>query len=278
MDIRSIVERSDSEVLAEWEAGDDCELNGMIREYRAALRDLVSKFDEKPCYQRIEENERNRTTRRFDPSEWQVPPHCIPILADVRTYNWRLLYEMSQFDVIMMDPPWQLATSNPTRGVALSYGQLTNKDIIDIPIHNLQENGLLFIWVINSSFDFAMTLFDTWGYEIVDELVWAKLTVNRRLAKSHGYYLQHAKEMCLVGVKGKGPEKTTQAKMSDVILSERRGQSQKPDEIYDLIEALVPNGKYLEIFARKNNLRNFWVSLGNEVIGTVPCSTTETKL
>jgi mRNA (2'-O-methyladenosine-N6-)-methyltransferase len=50
--------------------------------------------------------------------------------------------------------------------------------------------------------------------------------------------------------------------------SERRGQSQKPDEIYELIEALVPNGKYLEIFARKNNLRDYWVSVGNEVTGT----------
>jgi hypothetical protein len=31
---------------------------------------------------------------------------------------------------------------------------------------------------------------------------------------------------------------------------------------------LCPAGKYLEIFARKNNLRNFWVSVGNEVTGT----------
>jgi hypothetical protein len=29
---------------------------------------------------------------------------------------------------------------------------------------------------------------------LVDEVVWVKMTVNRRLAKSHGYYLQHAKE------------------------------------------------------------------------------------
>lgn len=25
----------------------------------------------------------------------------------------------------MMDPPWQLATANPTRGVALGYSQVT---------------------------------------------------------------------------------------------------------------------------------------------------------
>jgi mRNA (2'-O-methyladenosine-N6-)-methyltransferase len=52
---------------------------------------------------------------------------------------------------------------------------------------------------------------------------------------------------------------------SDVIFSERRGQSQKPEELYQLIEALVPNGKYLEIFGRKNNLRDYWVTIGNEL-------------
>ena len=30
----------------------------------------------------------------------------------------------------------------------------------------------------------------------------------------------------------------------------------------------MPGGKYLEIFARKNNLRDYWVSVGNEVTGT----------
>lgn len=30
---------------------------------------------------------------------------------------------------------------------------------------------------------------------VVDEIVWVKMTVNRRMAKSHGYYLQHAKEV-----------------------------------------------------------------------------------
>ena len=40
---------------------------------------------------------------------------------------------------------------------------------------------------------------------LVDEIAWVKMTVNRRLAKSHGYYLQHAKEVCLVGKKGRNP-------------------------------------------------------------------------
>ncbi len=103
---------------------------------------------------------------------------------------------------------------------------------------------------------------------MVDEIVWVKMTVNRRLAKSHGYYLQHAKEVCLVAKKGVDPELARRSVGSDVIFSERRGQSQKPEEVYEMIEELVPNGKFLEIFARKNNLRNYGVSVGNEVTGT----------
>jgi len=94
-------------------------------------------------------------------------------------------------------------------------------------------------------------------------LVWIKQTVNGKIAKGHGYYLQHTKETCLVGVKGNPPY--NKSVFSDVIFSRRRGQSQKPEEIYEIIERLVPNGHYLEIFGRRNNLRNYWVTIGNEI-------------
>lgn len=211
----------------------------------------------------------------LDPSEWQVPPHCIPIHANVTLYDWSKLIAAEKFDVIMMDPPWQLATHNPTRGVALGYSQLTDTDIESLPVPQLQgDRGFLFVWVINAKYQFCLDLFDKWGYEMVDEVVWVKLTVNRRLAKSHGFYLQHAKEVCLVarkkGTRSGDIEGTQRSVASDVIMSERRGQSQKPEEIYEIIEKLVPDGRYLEIFGRKNNLRDFWVTVGNEVTGKGP--------
>lgn len=70
------------------------------------------------------------------------------------------------FDAIMMDPPWQLATANPTRGVALGYSQLTDADIENLPIPALQpRSGYLFVWVINAKYKFCLDLFDKWGYE-----------------------------------------------------------------------------------------------------------------
>ena len=102
------------------------------------------------------------------------------------------------------------------------------------------------------------------GYKLVDEIAWVKQTVNGKIAKGHGYYLQHAKETCLIGVKGK-PKNSIYNIETDVIFSQRRGQSQKPEEIYNIAEALSPNGYYLEIFGRRNNLHNGWVTIGNEL-------------
>jgi mRNA (2'-O-methyladenosine-N6-)-methyltransferase len=196
-----------------------------------------------------------------------IPPFCVPLRADVRALDWAGLGEaVGGFDVVVMDPPWQLASKAPTRGVALGYSQLPNRDIEDIPVPAVQQAGFLFIWVINSRYQFALELMKKWGYRMVDDITWVKRTVNRRLAKGHGFYLQHAKETCLVGLKGPAPATLPPNGVgSDVIFSERRGQSQKPEELYVLIEQLVPNGKYLEIFARRNNLRNYWVSVGLEL-------------
>ncbi|PRP76744.1 hypothetical protein PROFUN_11747 [Planoprotostelium fungivorum] len=235
-------------------------LLGAMQDIQSEIAKLEEELGE-TAYDEDDENDENNEELEL----FRVPEFCIPIRKDVRMVDWDAIAKEVQFDVITMDPPWQLASSNPTRGVAIGYKQLPNKDIMDIPIHKLQSNGFLFIWVINARYTFALEMFERWGYELVDDITWVKTTVHRRMAKGHGFYLQHAKETCLVGRKGKNPPGTTGNIGSDVIFAERRGQSQKPEEIYELCETLVPNGRYLEIFARRNNLRNYWVSIGNEL-------------
>jgi mRNA (2'-O-methyladenosine-N6-)-methyltransferase len=226
-----------------------------------------------------------------------VPENSVPIYADVQDFNWNKLRNDQLdcggrlFDVIMMDPPWQLSSSQPSRGVAIGYSSLSDDLISRIPIKTIQVEGFLFIWVINAKYGLALKLFEKWGYSLIDEIVWVKRTVTGKIAKGHGFYLQHSKETCLVGFKG-NPDTFLRNKHmlkgsgggmangvstkklfsdsfkgfgNDVIFSERRGQSQKPNEIYDIIEKIVPNGFYLEIFGRRNNLRSNWVTIGNEI-------------
>lgn len=88
--------------------------------------------------------------------------------TDVRTFDWARLAQHVQFDVIVMDPPWQLASAAPTRGVALGYKQLPNADIANLPIPALQQNGFIFIWVINARYSYAIDLMEKWGYSLID--------------------------------------------------------------------------------------------------------------
>jgi mRNA (2'-O-methyladenosine-N6-)-methyltransferase len=222
------------------------------------------------------ETEINRLEKEFYINESRIsenksryPDFCIPICSDIREFKFKQLAEKQKeltgqlFDAIMMDPPWQLSSSQPTRGVAIAYDTLADNIITDIPVEQLQTDGFIFIWTINAKFKVTLDLIKGWGYRYCDEIVWIKQTVNGKIAKGHGYYLQHTKETCLIGIKGN--PKYNKDVMTDVIFSKRRGQSQKPEEVYDIIEGLIPNGYYLEIFGRRNNLRNYWVTIGNEI-------------
>jgi len=205
-------------------------------------------------------------------NKWVCPEHSCPIRADVRTFDFKQFATFvdekrgHMFDIIMMDPPWKLTTSNPTRGVCISYACLADSELLNLPITELQTDGYLLIWVINSKMTLALEMFDQWGYDVVDSVDWVKMTVNRRLASGHGYYLQHAFETCLIGSKGSKPKGFNENhNVPDIIYSQRRGQSQKPEEIYEYCEELVENGLFLEIFGRRNNLRNGWITIGNEI-------------
>jgi mRNA (2'-O-methyladenosine-N6-)-methyltransferase len=94
--------------------------------------------------------------------------------------------------------------------VAIGYESLSDDFILSLPIPQLQKQGFIFIWyptfaynnrAINAKYRTAARCIKQWGYTLVDEIVWIKKTVNGKIAKGHGYYLQHAKENCLVGVK-----------------------------------------------------------------------------
>ena len=166
---------------------DPGELSTQVEAYRAAIRSLKAQVDTLADAPGLSERTPDQTFKAgstaaaanadaeheeagtssvddLDPREWQVPPHSIPIHANVTTFDWSTLHSHTHFDVIMMDPPWQLATANPTRGVSLGYSQLTDHDIRALPIPQLQQNGLLFIWVINAKYKFTLDLFRSWGY------------------------------------------------------------------------------------------------------------------
>lgn len=73
----------------------------------------------------------------------------------------------------------------------------------------------------------------------------------------------HSKEHLLVGLKTNlapngtllWPSWVNRGVDTDVIVSEVRETSRKPDEVYGIIERMCPGGRKVEIFGRKHNTR-----------------------
>ena len=265
---------------------DEASLRLMIKDVNYHIRELERQFFEEEDSEeenelkmslmnkqnKISEQEHNKKLESLKEKSHIQQFWTIPMSENVTALGYEHLANVQKehtggrlFDVITCDPPWQLSSANPTRGVAIAYETLNDRQILDIPFDKLQTDGFLFIWVINAKYRFALEMMEKYGYKLVDEIAWVKQTVNGKIAKGHGYYLQHAKETCLIGVKGNPGKRARFNIETDVIFSQRRGQSQKPEEIYDIAEAMVPNGCYLEIFGRRNNLHNGWVTIGNEL-------------
>jgi len=99
----------------------------------------------------------------------------------------------------------------------------------------------------------------------VEELVWVKTNQLQRIIRTGrtGHWLNHSKEHCLVGVKG-NPAANKHIHC-DVIVSEVRETSRKPDEVYSIIEQLSPDSRKLELFGRRHNTRPGWLTIGNQL-------------
>jgi len=179
------------------------------------------------------------------------------INCDIRSFDISVL---GKYDVIMADPPWDIHMDLP-------YGTLSDDEMRFLKIKELQDNGIIFLWVTGRATELARECLDLWGYERKEELVWIKTNQLQRLIRTGrtGHWLNHSKEHCLIGFKG-NPDLNRNIDC-DVLVSEVRETSRKPDEIYELIERMKPGGRNLELFARAHNRRYGWMSLGNQLPG-----------
>ncbi|EAX86932.1 MT-A70 family protein [Trichomonas vaginalis G3] len=202
-----------------------------------------------------------------------IPPYsehikqAAPIKADIRYFDWETLGKICQFDVILMDPPWNIQPAQTTRGVELGYELMLESEIASMKIPLVQTNGYCFMWVVASFLPVGVSMLQGWGYKVIDFINWIKTSKYGRYRPSNGYFLQHDKETCLVGIKGKPLDGEDVDIFNDLIIDERGArQSHKPPSLYDIIERMFPGRLYLEIFARAHNEREGWVSLGLEVV------------
>ncbi|XP_028160989.1 N6-adenosine-methyltransferase subunit METTL3 [Ostrinia nubilalis] len=185
-----------------------------------------------------------------------TPPQWLQ--CDLRYLDMTFL---GKFAVIMADPPWDIHMELP-------YGTMSDDEMRCLGVPQLQDSGLIFLWVTGRAMELGRECLKLWGYERVDELIWVKTNQLQRIIRTGrtGHWLNHGKEHCLVGMKG-NPENLNRGLDCDVIVAEVRATSHKPDEIYGIIERLSPGTRKIELFGRPHNIQPNWITLGNQVDG-----------
>ena len=152
--------------------------------------------------------------------------------------------------------------------MSLPYETMSNEEMLHLQIGPLQDQGLCFVWVVTRALAIGRECLARWGYKFEGELLWVKMDQLARLKRTGrtGRWLNHTCEHCLIGSKG-NISGFNLSLDCDVILSQGRETSRKPDEAYSMLERLSPGTRKLEIFGRQHNTRNNWVTLGNQLDG-----------
>jgi len=161
-----------------------------------------------------------------------------------------------EFDVIYADPPWRYYVNHLRANPEKYYPTMSVEEICNLKIPS-SENTVLFLWTTNPMLEDALKVIEAWGFKYKTNMVWVKNKFGT------GFYVRGQHELLLLAVKGDVHPPIESNRFSSVVNADVREHSQKPTEVYDIIEKMYPDAHYLELFAR--NKRNGWEAWGNEV-------------
>lgn len=175
---------------------------------------------------------------------------------------------LGQFGTILADPPWQFANRSgkvaPEHKRLLRYPTMALEDIVALPVESLAlSRSHLYLWVPNALLAEGLAVMAAWGFTYKTYLLWEKVRKDGGPdGRGVGFYFRNVTEVLLFGTRGALRTLEPGRRQVNVIRSQKREHSRKPDEQYPLIECCSP-GPYLELFARHG--RPGWTQWGNHL-------------
>lgn len=176
-----------------------------------------------------------------------------------------------KYNIIYADPPWQYndkmkmnGKHGMIRGAESFYSTMKLKDIAVLPVNYIAEdNAILFIWTTMPFLNKVFSIIEKWGFTYKTcGYCWIKKTKNNKVHLGMGHYTRGNAELCLIAIKGKKMKFRTRSQ-SQIIESQIREHSRKPDIVRDKIVELCGDLPRIELFAREEVAG--WDCWGNEV-------------
>lgn len=172
------------------------------------------------------------------------------------------------YGTILADPPWRFANRTgkmaPEHQRLSRYSTMSTQEIMDLPVGELAlAQSHLYLWVPNALIAEGLDVMKAWGFTYKTNMVWYKTRKDGGPdGRGVGFYFRNVTELILFGIRGKIRTFPPGRRQVNIITSQKREHSRKPDELYEIIEECSPD-PFLELFARYR--REGWTQWGNEI-------------
>lgn len=194
-----------------------------------------------------------------EPIRYDLPPaESLLAFADGR-----------RFKTIYADPPWRFQNRTgkmaPEHKRLSRYSTMTLDEIFELPVATIAaEKSHLYLWCPNALIAEGLETIRRWGFVYKSNLVWYKIRKDGGPdGRGVGFYFRNVTELVLFGIRGKDNRTLKPGRTQvNLIGTRKRRHSQKPDEMWQVIERCSPAPR-LELFAR--HYRHGWAQWGDEV-------------
>lgn len=163
----------------------------------------------------------------------------------------------SGYRTVLVDPPWPYDEGTRYKQTRPAhYPEMSLEQIRSLPVADLaaSDGAHLYLWATNAFMRHAFSVVDAWGFEHRTVITWCKPQLGV------GVWYRNTTEHLVFATRGVLP--TLRADVGTWFSAPRGRHSQKPEEAFELIEAVSP-GPRIELFARTR--RRGWDAWGDEV-------------
>jgi len=191
--------------------------------------------------------------------------------TDLRTFTLSSL--QTKFDVILIEPPLEEYQRN--RGVPGDNDFWQWEQIMQLDIGSVAASrSFIFLWCGSSEgLDMGRVCLRNWGFRRCEDICWIRTNLKN---PGHSKNLepkavfQRTKEHCLMGIKGTVRRSTDgdfiHANVDiDLIITEENESSEKPTEIFHIIEHFCLGHRRLHLFGRDSTIRPGWLTIGSQL-------------
>eukprot|EP00924_Labyrinthula_sp_SR-Ha-C_P001777 snap_masked-scaffold_64-processed-gene-0.67-mRNA-1 protein AED:1.00 eAED:1.00 QI:0/0/0/0/1/1/2/0/376 len=134
---------------------------------------------------------------------WKRPCGSRYINKEVQDF---ILYQEEKPDVLIVDLPFKVFSSDPVRGPKVEYDVLNDAAILNLDVNGLPLNNMWFVWTIFKKKELVLKWVAKNGIRFLSRLIWVKVNEDGRILSTLGNVTGACIEEVLIGLRGQFPD------------------------------------------------------------------------